>query len=65
MTGGGFGGATINVVEANAVDAFQENVSREYRAKTGIATQIYICTPAEGAAQVTAAEVATGAEQHQ
>jgi galactokinase len=64
MTGGGFGGATINVVETNAVDAFKENVSREYQAKTGIATQIYICTPAEGAGQVTAAEVPTGAERH-
>jgi galactokinase len=64
MTGGGFGGATINVVEANQVDAFKEKVGSEYQAKTGITTQIYVCTPAEGAAQVTAAEVPTGAERH-
>jgi galactokinase len=62
MTGGGFGGATINLVEADSVGAFKENVSLAYQAKAGIATQIYICAPAEGAALVTTAELASGAE---
>jgi galactokinase len=52
MTGGGFGGSTINLVEARYVGKFTENMVSAYQRKTGIAAQICICAPAEGAAAV-------------
>lgn len=49
MTGGGFGGSTINLVEARRACQFQENMASAYQTKTGIAAQICICAPSEGA----------------
>ena len=49
ITGGGFGGCSVNVVRTVAVDAFVETVRREYRAKTGIAADCFVCTPSDGA----------------
>ena len=49
MTGGGFGGCTVNLVKANASDSFQEHISRAYREVTGIIPEIYVCEPAQGA----------------
>jgi len=49
MTGGGFGGCTVNLVkEANAA-RFAEEVARRYREKTGIKPDIYVCSAADGA----------------
>jgi galactokinase len=48
MTGAGFGGCTINLVEANAVDAFRDRVSAEYSKRTGLTPDIYICNAAGG-----------------
>ncbi|HVO02726.1 MAG TPA: galactokinase [Candidatus Cybelea sp.] len=42
MTGGGFGGSTISLVEAGAVDAFKEAVANGYRAATGLEPQIFV-----------------------
>jgi galactokinase len=52
MTGGGFGGSTINLVEACCAREFTENMASAYQKKTGVAAQIHICVPAEGAAAV-------------
>jgi galactokinase len=52
MTGGGFGGCTINVVRAEQVDQFKRLVSRGYEQATGIAPEIYICSVAGGAERV-------------
>jgi galactokinase len=52
MTGGGFGGCTINLVETGAVDAFKENVARQYRARTGLAPEIFVSLAADGAQAV-------------
>ena len=49
MTGGGFGGATINLVDAAYADEFKENMAESYRNETGLLPQIFICKPAEGA----------------
>ncbi len=57
MTGGGFGGSTINLVESRFADAFAENMARGYEKETGIVPQIYICAPAEGAGAVAQSEV--------
>jgi galactokinase len=50
MTGGGFGGCTVNLVEAGRADAFAEYVRKEYHAATGITPEIYDGTPSDGAA---------------
>jgi galactokinase len=49
MTGGGFGGATINLVEAPHAGEFKEKMAKSYQRETGLVPQIYICKPAEGA----------------
>jgi len=56
MTGGGFGGSTINLVESRFADAFAENMARGYEKETGIVPQVYICAPAEGASAVAQSE---------
>ena len=48
MTGAGFGGCTVNLVEREAVSSFVENVSRLYREATGIEADVYICRAAQG-----------------
>lgn len=49
MTGGGFGGCTVNLVSADDVDNFVANVSQAYEAQTGLKPDIYISVPSEGA----------------
>jgi galactokinase len=48
MTGGGFGGCTINLVEASAVKEFQERVRIEYETRTGLRPEIHICEASQG-----------------
>jgi galactokinase len=52
MTGGGFGGSTVNLVDARHADAFAQNIAKAYRAETNIAPQIYVCDPVDGAGSV-------------
>jgi galactokinase len=52
MTGGGFGGCTINLVESDAVDAFKQNVAAEYSSKTGLKPEIFVSSASDGAGQV-------------
>jgi len=52
MTGGGFGGCTVNLVSAEAVDSFQTRASREYQTETGIQPAIYVCAASDGAGEV-------------
>ena len=41
MTGAGFGGCTINLVQENCVEAFIENVGKEYNQITGLTADFY------------------------
>ena len=52
MTGGGFGGCTINLVANAYVDHFRHDVAEKYEQKIGIAPQIYVTTAAEGASEI-------------
>jgi galactokinase len=52
MTGGGFGGCTVNLVESDAVDAFKQNVASEYFSKTGLKPEILVSSATDGAGQV-------------
>ena len=49
MTGGGFGGCTVSLVRAAAVDEFMKQMAQQYQARTGIQPQIYATTPAAAA----------------
>ena len=49
ITGGGFGGCSVNVVRAEAAEQFVATVRREYAAKTGIEADCFVCAPADGA----------------
>ena len=49
MTGGGFGGCTVNLVHVDSVPAFTREVARHYDAATGRVPEIYACRPSRGA----------------
>ncbi|MFZ0418501.1 MAG: galactokinase [Candidatus Sulfotelmatobacter sp.] len=49
MTGGGFGGCTINLVNAAHADDFCQQVAAEYEAATGLHPDIYISEASQGA----------------
>jgi galactokinase len=53
MTGGGFGGCTVNLVRKDSVAHFQQEIVAGYQSATGIVPQIYICDAADGANRVT------------
>jgi galactokinase len=48
MTGGGFGGCTINLVDAKKSDEFQNRVAEEYKSATGITPDVYLVHPEQG-----------------
>jgi galactokinase len=50
MTGGGFGGCTITLVQAEHTDRFRASVAESYKKETGISPDIYICSATQGAA---------------
>ncbi len=52
MTGGGFGGCTVNLVESDTVDSFAEAVAKGYAKATGREPEIHVCSPAQGAERV-------------
>jgi galactokinase len=49
LTGGGFGGCTINLVEQSQAPAFAEALGGSYAAQIGIVPQIHICHASGGA----------------
>jgi galactokinase len=49
LTGGGFGGCTINLVEQSQAKAFAAELGKRYAAKTGITPEIHICHASGGA----------------
>jgi galactokinase len=54
ITGGGFGGCTVNVVSAEKAESFVETVRREYEERTGIAAQCFVSEPSDGALAMAA-----------
>jgi galactokinase len=52
MTGGGFGGCTVNLVAASAVDEFKRAIKDGYAAATQRDPEIYVCTAADGAERI-------------
>jgi galactokinase len=52
MTGGGFGGSTVNLVDTRQVEAFKQSVSKAYRRITNLKPEIYVSEPANGAEEI-------------
>jgi galactokinase len=53
MTGGGFGGCTINLVESGAVENFKKKVSSAYKSAMQIDAEIYVSSAGAGVTEVT------------
>ena len=49
MTGGGFGGCTVNLMAPGAVAGFEARMRASYRARFGMDPAISICVPSAGA----------------
>lgn len=49
LTGGGFGGCTINLVHQDQAAAFSQALGERYAARTGITPHIHICHASKGA----------------
>jgi galactokinase len=52
LTGGGFGGCTINLVEQSESAAFAEALAGRYTAEIGIVPQVFVCHASGGAHRV-------------
>jgi len=52
LTGGGFGGCTVNLVASAQAEAFARMLGPEYERRTGLHPEIYICQASQGAGLV-------------
>jgi galactokinase len=52
MTGGGFGGCTVNVLQADAYDRFVARVSDSFQGTFERTPQIFVCSPTSGVGRV-------------
>ncbi|HEY2963364.1 MAG TPA: galactokinase [Pyrinomonadaceae bacterium] len=52
MTGGGFGGCTVNLVDVKKVDEFKRSVATDYERITTLKPEIYICEASNGAEKI-------------
>jgi len=57
MTGGGFGGCVVALVDEAAAPAFLDAVGRRYRERAGLEPTLYVCRPMAG---VSLARIAGG-----
>jgi galactokinase len=49
LTGAGFGGCTVNLVERSAAESFSIQLASRYQSQTSLIPEIYICHASEGA----------------
>lgn len=56
MTGGGFGGCTVNLVERSAIDNFRQKIASDYARATNREAAIYVSSAAAGASEITKQE---------
>lgn len=52
MTGGGFGGCTVNLMEKNVVDNFVSEIQGAYKNRFGIVPQVYEVEASDGAGMI-------------
>ncbi len=53
MTGGGFGGCTINLVKSDSVENFRRRIREEYRLATQLEPEIYVSPAGAGVTEIT------------
>ncbi len=49
LSGGGFGGISIHLVENSAVESYSKSVAAAYKAKTGMEPEVIVCSIGDGA----------------
>ncbi len=52
MTGGGFGGCTVNLLKRDAFENFQKKIVRDYSEKFGFAPDVYLFRAGDGASEI-------------
>ena len=52
MTGGGFGGCTINLVENDFVEPFKRTIETGYQQQTGIRPEVFVTKASDGVSEV-------------
>ena len=52
MTGGGFGGCTVNLVDAQAAESVRRSLVEQYEARTRIRSETYVLTATDGVSEV-------------
>ncbi len=52
MTGAGFGGCTVSIVEEASVDEFISTVGKNYEEKTGLKPDFYVTEPGDGGKEI-------------
>lgn len=52
MTGGGFGGCTVNLVEADKAEIARESIASGYKERTGIQAETYVFEAAPAAGEI-------------
>ncbi|MBK5108330.1 MAG: hypothetical protein JJE12_09365, partial [Anaerolineales bacterium] len=52
LTGAGFGGCTINLVEQDHAENFMQGLQQGYLQRTGKETQSYLCQASQGAGTI-------------
>ena len=52
MTGGGFGGCTVNLVQQDSAEEFRVRIRERYRMATGFDAEVYLCRASGGACRL-------------
>ena len=52
LTGAGFGGCTVSLVERSSVEAFRHDLAQAYHRATGRTATIYVCRASDGVGRV-------------
>jgi galactokinase len=52
MTGGGFGGCTVNLVDPAAAAGFESEIAKRYEQRFAVRPQVFNCRPSGGAAEI-------------
>jgi galactokinase len=52
LTGGGFGGCTVNLVRRELLEQFHNTITERYASRWGLAPELHVCEPSPGASQI-------------
>jgi len=52
LTGGGFGGTTVNLVQPSAVEDLKATLAKKYRRDWGLEPEFHVCIASPGAAEI-------------